>query len=214
MFLVGHLGRCRQRVELRRRCIERGNEVRGDIEVFVTFRRIAVSFLAYYGRATRRNTGCNVTREHHAHEMVAWRQDANGRNGMMLHHHVLPPDWFQHGRMREQGPPSWSSDWLTVPVRRLCKVTWLIAIWKMKNLASQPCQIGDPKGPYLHLSLALHEGFANQETLSRHISMVLIIAQRKKLANFSWSCKISRGASLLIGVDGVQWTCNSTRDEI
>ena len=75
MFLVGHLGSCRQRVELRRRCIERDNEVRGDMEVFMTFRRIAVSFLACYGRAITRNTGCNVTRvEHHAHEMVAWRQ--------------------------------------------------------------------------------------------------------------------------------------------
>ena len=103
----------------------------------------------------------------------------------------LPPDRFEHGRMQEQGPPSWGSNWLTLLTRRLSKVTWPIAIWKNKNFASQPCQIGDPKGPYLHLSLALHEGFANQWALPRYTSMVFIIAQRNKLANFSWSCKIS-----------------------
>ena len=72
IFLVGHLGSCRQQVELRRRCIERDNEVRGDMEIFMTFRRIAVSFLACYGRAITRNTGCNGPQiEHHAHEMAA-----------------------------------------------------------------------------------------------------------------------------------------------
>ena len=69
IFLVGHFDRCRRRVELRRRCIERGNEVRGDIEVFIMFRRIAVSFLACYGRAITRNTECKASRKHHAHEI-------------------------------------------------------------------------------------------------------------------------------------------------